>query len=458
MAIARPERSRLEGQLRLPAFRDYLTGLPNMRGMAALINAAIEQARRQGRSVAVLILDVDGFTGINDALGNLGGDELLALIGSRLRTSTDGGFRVGRRGSDEFVVLVDELAGDRDGAVLELHQIAGRLKDALVRPFRVARSSFEVSASIGTSLFPSDALNYHELVDHADEALHVAKRHGAARIRVFEGRPPRSQVGLETSLRIRRALELDELELYFQPVIELARGHRLGGLEALLRWRDPDRGLLTPDRFLVHIEHSPVLELIGEWVLTRLCRQLAQWKDRGFSPHISFNIPARQLEQPDFAEFAIATARHYGADPSRLALEIVESSPVELEDIRPNLRRLCQAGFGLSLDDYGTGYNSLARLRAMPFSLLKTDRQFMTGIPGDDQAEEMLRAVITMGDRLGLRVIVEGVETAAQEQAILALGARVAQGFYFGRPAPAEQIERRWGRAVSDALDLSRQR
>jgi diguanylate cyclase (GGDEF)-like protein len=434
----------IETQLRQLTFRDHLTGLLNMAGMANLIQAAITRARREGTAAAILILDVDDFRRVNDSLGSLGGDELLALIGSRLRTSTNGELVVGRRGADEFVLLSEDLPANRQAAVHALGELAQQIHIALSRPFRVARSTFEISASVGASLFPADALHYHELIDHADQALYLAKRQGGGGMQLFEERPRPSLIELEGSLRLRRALEQGELELHYQPVVEIADGHTLGGLEALLRWRDPDRGLLTPDQFLPHVQHSPVLELIGEWVFSTLCQQLSRWGDRRFEPRLSFNVPARQLEQAGFAQHAIATARRYGADPSRLALEVIESSPVELEAVLPSLRALREAGFVLSLDDFGTGYSSLARLRAMPFTLLKTDRHFMTGIPGDFRAEETLRTIILLGHRLDLRVIVEGVETAEQEQALLRLGARIAQGYYLGRPGPPDEIARRW--------------
>jgi len=426
------------------AHRDPLTGLPNLAGMADRAQTAIAQARQTGGAAALLILDVDDFKRVNDSLGHLAGDELLAQIGSRLRIVTGGRAFVGRRGADEFILLVGGLPADRASAVSSVREIATEFQVALSRPFRVARSSFEVSASLGASLFPADASNFHELIDHADHAMYVAKRRGRARLQVFDQRPPGSLMKLESPLRIRHALAQGQFELYYQPVIEIADGRGLGGLEALLRWRDPDRGLLAPAQFLNHIEHSPLLDQIGEWVLSTLCQQLLSWGDRGFLPRISFNIPARQLEQPGFAQFAIDTVRRHGADPSRLAVEIIETSPVDLQEVLPTLRALREEGFVLSLDDFGAGYSTLARLRSMPFTLLKTDRQFMTGIPGDFRAEELMRTIILLGQRLDMRVIVEGVESAEQEAALVRLGARIAQGYYLGEPVPPEEILRRW--------------
>jgi EAL domain-containing protein (putative c-di-GMP-specific phosphodiesterase class I) len=228
-------------------------------------------------------------------------------------------------------------------------------------------------------------------------------------------------------------------------VVEIAGADALAGLEALLRWRNPDRGLLTPENFLPFIEHSPLVEEVGEWVVDEVCRQLAQWRLRSFSPRVSFNVPARQLKRLGFAELVIATADRLGADPRQLAVEVTENTPVDLEDVLPTLSALCEAGVVLALDDFGTGYSSLARLRTMPFSLLKTDRTFMAGIPGDEIAEELLEGIISLGNTLGLRVIVEGVETAEQARELQRLRCRYAQGFHLGGPVPAAEIERRWG-------------
>ena len=421
--------------------------------MADRIEGALVRCRREGASAALLFIDVDGFKRVNDTLGHLGGDELLKQIAKRLTAVGDSRLTAGRHGDDEFVVLLDDLPFDSERAGAAACEIAEALLARLHEPFTVARSSFEITFSIGGSVFQRDAATNSELLEHADQAMYAAKRAGRARVALFEAPEPRSVIELETTLRARRALQRNEFALVYQPVIEIADGGRLGGLEALLRWQDPDRGLLGPDAFLPLIEHSPLLEEIGEWVFSQVCAQLVQWSKRGFSPRISFNIPARQLRRPGFAEFLERTAAAADADPERLALEITETSPVSLEEVLPTLSKLRASGFALSLDDFGTGYSSLARLRSMPFTLLKTDRSFMDGIPGDPVAKELLQGIVALGNTLGLKVIVEGVETAAQERELLRLGARVAQGYYLGAPAPPEEIESRWG---SSALAVGR--
>ena len=250
----------------------------------------------------------------------------------------------GRHGGDEFLLLVDDLPREPQAAARELTEIGSQILSALREPFTVARSSFEINASAGGSIFPVDAENHAELVDHADQAMYVAKRNGGARMVLFDEPESHSVLELEATLRARRALANGELELFYQPVVEIADGGGLGGLEALIRWRDPDRGLLLPEAFLPFIEHSPLVEEIGEWVFTEICRQLARWRERGFAPRVSFNIPARQLERPGFAEFVIRTAAENGADLPCLAAEITETSPVALEDVLPTLTSAPRGG------------------------------------------------------------------------------------------------------------------
>jgi diguanylate cyclase len=443
MAVGKQD-ARSEADLRQLAYRDSLTQLPNRLAMADRIEDALARAAKEGTGAGLLFVDIDDFKRVNDTLGHAAGDELLIQIARRLERVDTHRITAGRHGGDEFLLLIDELPHDGGTASDAVAEIADEVAAALRPPFTVARCSFEVTASAGASIFPRDAATHHELLEHADQAMYIAKRGGRARTVHFERREPHSLIELETTLRARRALEADEFELFYQPVIEIADGRGLGGLEALLRWHDPDRGLLCPESFLPYLEHSPLLEEIGEWVLTTVCRQLAEWTGRGFSPQISFNLPARQLKRPGFAEFMADTAREFNVDPSRLAVEITETSPVSMDEVLPILYRLRDTGFALSLDDFGTGYSSLARLRSMPFSLLKTDRTFMSGIPGDHIASELLEGIVTLGRTLGLTVIVEGVESMDQERELLRLGARMAQGYYLGAPASADAVEAAW--------------
>jgi diguanylate cyclase (GGDEF)-like protein len=439
-----------EVDLRRLAYRDHLTGLPNRLAMADRIEGALERSRREGTSAALLFVDIDGFKRVNDTLGHLAGDELLRLVAARLRALGDDRITAGRHGGDEFLLLVDDLPLDTDAVAVAIEHVGQRLTAMLQDPFTVARATFELSASAGASVFPLDARSHHELIEHADQAMYLAKRRGRGQVAVFEPPERHSLAELEATRRVRQGLAHAELELHYQPVIEIADGGGLGGLEALLRWRDPDRGLVRPDDFLPYIEQSSLAEEVGEWVVTEVCRQLEDWRTRGFEPRVSFNIPLGHLKRPGFADFVIRTATHRGADLTRLAVEITESGPINLEEVGFALSTLCDAGLVLALDDFGTGHSSLARLRALPFTLLKTDRSFMEGIPGDPVAEELLEGIIALGRTLHLRVVVEGVESAEQEQALLRLGCRIAQGYHLGPPAPPEEIEEQWSAVGAD--------
>jgi diguanylate cyclase (GGDEF)-like protein len=441
-----------EAELRRLAYRDPLTGLPNRLAMADRIDAALTRCAREGSSAALLFLDVDSFKRVNDILGHAAGDELLKRIAERLEKIGDRRVCAGRHGGDEFLLLIDDLPHDAYQAGAAVTEIGRRISSLLAEPFTVARASFEISASAGASVFPHDASSHGDLMQHADQAMYTAKQRGRARTVVFDAPEPHSVLELETTLRARRALANGEFHLVYQPVVEIADDRALGGLEALLRWHDPDRGLLAPAAFLPYIEDSPLIEEIGEWVFSQVCRQLTSWDQRDFTPRVSFNVPARQLRRPGFADFMAQTVARVGVDPARLAMEITESGPLALEEVLPTLQKLCDFGFVLSLDDFGAGYSSLARLRAMPFTLLKTDRSFMHGIPGLDVAEDLLEGIISLGSALGMRVIVEGVETAEQEAALLRLGCRIAQGFHLGRPASPEQTEARWARIIRSPM------
>ena len=442
--------STAETELRRLAYRDHLTGLPNRASMQDRVDAARARAAREGTAVALLFCDLDQIKLVNDTLGHALGDAVIVETARRLRERAVG--TVSRHGGDEFVVLAEDLPVEPEAALAAAQEAAQRVSSVFADPFTAGRATFALTASIGVAVFPLHGSDTDELIARADAAMYEAKQDGRARTALFERARERPYAELEATLRVRQAMLRGELELHYQPVIEVADGRGLGGLEALLRWRDPDRGLVFPGQFLPLIEQSPLLEELGEWVIGELFRQLAEWRERAFTPRVSFNLPARQLRRPGFVSHVVGLAREHDIDLTRVAAEITESANVDLEPVQPVLRDLREAGLVLSLDDFGTGYSNFARLRDMPFSLLKTDLSFMRGVPEDTRAVDMLEAMVRLSRALGLVLIVEGVETEPQLECLLGIGVRVAQGFLFGRAEPASATEARYGpQALSTA-------
>jgi diguanylate cyclase (GGDEF)-like protein len=433
-----------EADLRRLAYRDHLTGLPNRAAMQKRVDEALQKGKHQEGAVALLFCDLDGLKLVNDGVGYTLGDAVLVDVAQRLQAIAGPSMTVSHYSGGEFVVLIEDLPYEVEAATAAALEHADQIAQALAAPFSAGGARFEMSVSIGIATYPWHASYAVELEEAANAATHTAKRNGRAQAVVYAPAAERSYVELEATLRVRQALNAGQLELHYQPVIEIADGMGLGGLEALVRWNDPDRGLVLPGRFLPLIEHSPLLEELGEWVITEVCRQLEEWRPRGFTPRISFNVPVRQLRRPGFAEFVERTAEETGADLTRIAAELTESGNVDLDPIQPVLERLRSDGLVLSLDDFGSGYSSFQRLRDMPFSLLKTDLSFMRGVPEDRTAVELVEAMLRLGEALGLVVIVEGVERQEQLDALLEIGGRVAQGYLLGRPAPAAEIEARF--------------
>ena len=309
-----------EAELRRLAFRDELTDLPNRIAMADRIEVALARSSREGTCSALLLVDVDGMARVNATLGRGAGNDLLRLIADRLGDHVGIRVTLGRHGGDEFLLLLDDLPGEPAKARAAVEAFGELMAASFRRPFTVERSTFEISVSTGASLFGLDAGSHQDLFSHADQARFLAKQRGGGQLVVFDRPPRHSLLELEASQRARRGLMRGEFELFYQPVVEIADGRRLAGLEALLRWRDPDRGLLVPEAFLPYVEPSPLVDELGEWVFSEVCRQLSEWDSRGFAPRVSFNIPARQLRRADFAEFLITTSsgtRHRSVAPRR---------------------------------------------------------------------------------------------------------------------------------------------
>ena len=430
-----------EAELRRLAFHDPLTGLPNRSQLDARLRSAVTRARRRERAVALLFVDLDDFKLVNDSFGHVAGDRLLRRVATRLAGVEEPGGLLARHGGDEFLVLLDDL--DPETAEATARAAADDIAARLGKPFQIAGAEFHVEASVGISLFPGDADGGHSLLQHADTAMYQSKGRGRAASTVYARMSHDPLERLSLSSRLRRAIADDELELYYQPIVWTASG-RLHSMEALLRWNDPERGLVHPDRFLPAAEQMSLLEPIGEWVVGAMARQLRTWEAAGLRPRVSFNVSPRELHRPDFALELITRLHAEGVDPSRLTMELTESATLrEPERIGPLLRELNDAGLQIAIDDFGAGWSSLSRLRLLPVQTLKIDRSFLREIPDDPESGAIVRAVIALADALGMTTVAEGVEVPLQQHFLAAQGCPLAQGLLFGDAQPAAAMTER---------------
>ena len=435
------ERKAQEARIEHLAYHDSLTGLPNRAMLMDRLAQALSQAQRLDQQVAVLFIDLDRFKLVNDSLGHPVGDRLLQEIARRLKATLRENDTVARVGGDEFQVVVCNVAGSVDAA-----RIAEKLMRTLGEPFVLEDQELHVTASLGVSLFPRDGASGELLLKYADTALYEAKGEGRNTYRFFSpemNAQAHGRLRLENDLR--RAVERHELELHYQPQLDLATGE-VCAVEALVRWRHPVRGLVLPNAFIPMAEETGLVLGIGEWVLNEACRQVAQWQREGLADNLSplrvaVNISARQLQRPGL-DGAVRRALSLSGLPAEcLELEITESSmmldPLHAQSVLQSLREL---GVLLSIDDFGTGYSSLAYLKRLPLDRLKIDRSFIGGIPADSDDAAIVETIIVMTHKLGLRVIAEGVETLEQRLQLVRQGCDEMQGFLLAHPAPAEEL------------------
>ena len=433
------ERLRAEEEISRLAYYDPLTGLPNRAQLEAELRRCVNRCGRSGRGVALLLVDLDNFKLVNDSFGHGAGDRLLRRIAGRLRGIEGTGGMLARLGGDEFLILLPELPDGEEGEAAARHA-ADEVAARLAEPFKVSGAVFHVHASIGISLFPDDAQAPVELLQHADMAMYQSKGRGRAASTVFAHVAQDPLERLSLPARLRRAIAEDELVLHYQPIVELQSG-KLKSMEALLRWNDPDRGLVYPDDFIPAAEEMSLLEPIGDWVIGAIAQQMLEWREQGLEPHVSFNVSPRQLHRPDFAGELTARLEELQIDPSWLTMELTESATLrEPERIGPILRELNEGGLRLAIDDFGAGWSSLARLRLLPVHTLKIDRSFLREIPDDPEAGAIVDAVIALADALGMDTVAEGVETRVQALFLAAQGCRLAQGRWFGDPVPAAEL------------------
>ncbi|MEP6872017.1 MAG: EAL domain-containing protein [Anaerolineaceae bacterium] len=426
------ERRRIEERVERMARQDALTGLANR----VLFREQLEkhiQISKNGRPVALLSLDLDGFKSVNDTLGHPVGDDLLRAVAGRLATCVRESDVIARLGGDEFSIL--QIGAPQPAAAVAL---AERLVHAVSEPFDIAGHKVCVGASVGMAVLPGDADNADDLIKRADLALYAAKAGGGEQARLFEPE-------MDERVRDRRALESDlgravaggELELHFQPIFDQRR-QRVASFEALLRWHHPTRGLLMPDVFIPLAEETGIIRELGEWVLHAAFAQATRWPD---AIGIAVNLSPVQLKTGDLVGSVAAALAATGLAPSRVDLEITESVLLVENAINLSLlHRLRALGVNISLDDFGVGYSSLSYLRSFPFSKLKIDRSFVRDIASSDQAAAIVRAIAALGMSLDMEIIAEGVEHADQLRTLQGLGCDHAQGFHLGRPGRPSQF------------------
>lgn len=435
------ERHRAERRLAEIAQLDQLTGLPNRYLLQDFLTRSLARATRFGHSVALLLVDLDRFKPVNDIYGHHAGDRLLQAIATRLRSTVRASDLVARLGGDEFTVVLTDLE-DPDAAVAQ----AERVLDAIRLPVELDGCEVEVGASIGIAVYPRDAADIEELLSSADAAMYTAKAGKVGGIHFYTGEMRQRQArrqALERSLR--QAVAGNEFCLFYQPQIEVRSG-RLVGFEALIRWRHPELGLISPAEFIHLTEETGLIGPIGEWVLKTACAQLAGWRRRGHRElSLAVNLSPRQMHETGLASLLARLLAEHGLPPGLLELEITESHLLQKpEEVRRMLAAFSQIGVRVSLDDFGTGFSSLNHLRAFPGASLKIDRSFIQGIEENGSDAAIVRSLIAMAHSLNLKVIAEGVERPAQLRMLTEYGCDYVQGFLLGEPAPAEEIGRRF--------------
>ena len=434
------DRKATEDEIKHLAFYDPLTELPNRRLLMERLKHAINVERREGKHLALLMLDLDRFKAVNDNLGHLAGDELLQQVASRITARLRDVDLVARLGGDEFIVLLEDIAQPEDAA-----RIAEEIIVVIAQPFCLSHcDDVHIGTSIGISMYPQHGDTPETLIDHADAALYQAKDAGRGCFAYFSEDltlATRERIALEA--RLRHAIENEELYILYQPQVDIASG-RIIGVEALLRWQDSVKGLVMPSEFIPIAEESGLIVEIGAWVLRETCRQGRQWLDEGFTPlTLAVNVSSHQFRRSNFCNTVAAVLEETGFPPEQLELEITESGLMErlLEDTATVLlNRLRIQGIRLAIDDFGTGYSSLAYLKHFPLDVLKIDQSFIKDIPFHQDDMEIASTVIAMGHILGFRVLAEGVETFEQLSFLESKNCDSYQGYIKSEPLTAKKL------------------
>lgn len=431
-------RKAAEQRIQYLATRDALTDLPNRVLLGDRLQLALSNARREGHHLGVCFLDLDHFKHVNDSLGHHAGDLLLKAVARRLRACLRSGDTVARQGGDEFIILLTEVTAPE-----QLALVAEKLLTALTEPLHVDGHELVTTASIGIAVFPEDGRDMGELLRNADTAMYHAKSAGRANYQFFEERmnqAARQRLALESALR--QGLSGGEFCLHYQPQVSLDGG-AISGAESLIRWMHPRQGLMLPGTFIPVAEESGLVIGIGEWVLREACQEAHRWRELSHTPlRLAVNVSMRQFRRKGFADTVVRTLEEADLPCDCLELEITESLLLESgAETLENMHTLADRGVELAVDDFGTGYASMTYLKRLPVQRVKIDRSFVEDIPGDSGDVAIVRAIVTLAHNLGMQVVAEGVETAAQQAFLQDLGCDFAQGYYFSRPLPTEGFQ-----------------
>jgi len=447
LILARDIRERKAAELRINhlAYYDALTSLPNRRLVLDRLEQAVSHCLHHQHVGALLFMDLDRFKTINDSLGHDVGDQLLVEVAQRLTEVLQGDGTAARLGGDEFVVLLPELDNQQELAAEMAGALAQRIMARLSEAYLLAGHQLYVTASIGITMYPNADNSISALLKQADTALYRAKESGRNLFRFYQ---PSMQFAADERLDLEkglhRALHDDEFELYFQPQI-LASGE-LAGAEVLLRWQDPERGLVMPGQFIKVAEETGLILKLGNWVLEQACRQLASWQQSGFQlARLSVNVSPVQFQHKEFIDTLTTLIQRYEVDPTKLELELTEETLLNnVELVGEKMQKIRDLGVHLALDDFGTGYSSLRYLKHLPLSRLKIDRSFVMDLDNGEGDEAIVRTIITMADNLKLELVAEGVETETQKERLIAMGCEVFQGYLYSKPVPLASFEQRY--------------
>lgn len=455
------ERKEAESRIYKLAYFDKLTGLPNRQSFLERLTREVQRAEVHGSTLGVLFLGIDGFKNINDTLGHVTGDQVLQWLADRLRLgmrpsdivarvdSSDAESGLARLGGDEFTVLLPNMKGSDDALV-----IAQRIRELMRQPFNLDGRELVLTVSIGVAVFPGDGNDAETLLKHADTALYHAKNKGRDNCQFYsESLTQQALHRLNMTNGLRLALERDEFFLAYQPQYDVASG-RIHSVEALIRWRHPEQGLVSPATFIPLAEETGLIVPIGAWVLRTACRDAAAWNRAGMPVRMAVNLSAVQFRNQDLLHTIRQVLQETGLPPEQLELEVTEGALMDDGDVAlATLRTLRAGGMLIALDDFGTGYSSMSYLKRLPLHNLKVDQSFVRGLPDDKDSHSIVKAVVSLAKNLGFTVTAEGVETLEQARLLIALECETLQGYYFSKPIPGGDIpavlQRTWRAELS---------